>query len=327
MKTVLSDNSLCVRPLAEGTHPKHIYKYIQSLGAAGIKYVEIDFRTVMLMQELPDNVGYIFRLSDPLFAKMAELYDFDYVLVTVDDLKKPLELKGQRILLELPPGYTINRSSTPGMMNYPRTLTDGEITGVRIRSSFSYMTPKEVSRLMLSFKNIFTVPVNICPLDSRRTALDMALKCMNYNIDMVTAGIGGAGGCACIQDLLFTLLAEGADVKDMGFSIRDLFSAEIYHHILFRHRSREAIYEMMKLLDHDILSLRNADTGERVRTRLTMKDSAMLHTEFVSALEKLTQEEDMPEDYAYDLMEAVKKYDASLYDPLLHWESKLKILN
>ena len=61
MKTVITDNSLCTLPISDTAKPVHIYKYIEALGEMGVRYVELDFRTVMKMEQLPDNVQYIFR--------------------------------------------------------------------------------------------------------------------------------------------------------------------------------------------------------------------------------------------------------------------------
>ena len=73
MKTVIADNSLCANAIFDNAKREDIYNYIEMLAAAGVKYVELDFRTVMKMRELPRGVGYIFRLVDPMFMRLTEV--------------------------------------------------------------------------------------------------------------------------------------------------------------------------------------------------------------------------------------------------------------
>ena len=112
MKTVLTDNSLCTLPIDEHARPQHIYRYIQALAETGVKYVELDFRTVMKMQELPDGVGYIFRLGDPMFAELTQAFDFNYVLVTIQDLKENINVGRTPVIIEFPAIHGLRGSSS-----------------------------------------------------------------------------------------------------------------------------------------------------------------------------------------------------------------------
>ena len=47
MKAVLIDRSLCSTRLREDVRPEHIYGYIKALADAGVKYVELDFHSLM----------------------------------------------------------------------------------------------------------------------------------------------------------------------------------------------------------------------------------------------------------------------------------------
>ena len=75
MKTVIIDNSLCTLPIAEGTSPELICRYIHALAETGVKYVELDFRTVMKMQELPDAEIRLRAYFDDKGAQQLRLYD------------------------------------------------------------------------------------------------------------------------------------------------------------------------------------------------------------------------------------------------------------
>lgn len=91
MPTTLIDNSLCVFALRENVSPEYLYRYIDALGRAGVKYVEMDSLALMKMrfhqlQQL--KTGCIFRPIDPVFMKLCEAFDFDYVYLTAADLKK-----------------------------------------------------------------------------------------------------------------------------------------------------------------------------------------------------------------------------------------------
>ena len=126
MKTVIIDNSLCTLPIDERAKPQHIYRYIQALAATGVKYIELDFRTVMKMQELPDGIGYIFRLGDPMFGELTQAFDFNYVLVTMQDLKEHVNVGKTPAIIEFPAIHGLSRQLirlAQGQISSPISMT------------------------------------------------------------------------------------------------------------------------------------------------------------------------------------------------------------
>lgn len=309
MKTVITDNSLCTLPICESARPEHIYKYIEALTEMGVKYIELDFRTVMKMQELPDCAKYIFRLGNPMFAELSEVFDFDYVLLTIHDFKERIKLHDVPVIMEFP---AVNKLS-PQLLALAQGQLDTRITMTRLRGSFPLMTPEEARGYILGCKNAVPIPIDICPMDKVKTALDIAIKFSMANVDCLTMCMGLPKNYASIEEYLFTLMSVHETLLK-EFNMAAMCKAAVYHQLVFGAHSCDSISYIMKLLDRDIMTLRNADTGKRVRLKVAMKDNLALKKDFVSALENFIETEDIPDDFAYDITEAIKRYDASLYN-------------
>lgn len=322
MKTVITDNSLCTLPIDEHAKPEHIYKYIQALAETGVKYVELDFRTVMKMHELPDGIGYIFRLGDPMFRELTSVFDFSYVLVTIQDLKEQLNVGDTRVIMEFPALRGVSRQ----LLRLAQGQISGPISMIRLRGSYPLMSEEEVGKLVWQAKNAVTVPIDLCPMNAKRAALDLAIKSSKAGVDCLTMCMGRAKNYASVEDYLFSLMTIH-DVLPKEFSVSALCRAEVYHRLVFGERSTDCITDIMKLIDYDIQNLQNADTGERVKLRVTLKDKMLLKQTYITALRRFAEEEDIPEDIAEDIFDAIAHYDSNCFNPSLLNAPKNKILN
>ena len=321
MKTVITDNSLCSFALNEKADPKHIYNYISALGDAGVKYVEIDFRTVMKMAELPENIGYVFRMVDPMFAELADVFDFSYILVTVNDMKKRIRTE-QPVILEIPGITTLNNQ----LLYLAQSQIDGKITEASVRGAVPMMSPREAARLVNKLRNAVPIPVNITPLNENRCALDAAIKLSVASADSLTLCMGLTNKYASIEEYLFTLMAVH-ETLPKEFDMAALCRAAFYHRLIFRNTAGDSITNIMRLLDYDIHNLTNVDTGERVRLHMSLRDNQYMRRHFVSAIEKMAEEEGIPDDVFADICAAVKYFDKGLFDPELLNKDKKGLLN
>lgn len=321
MKTVLTDNSLCAYTMFDDASPEYIYKYIQSLANAGVRYVELDFRTLMKLRELPKGIGCIFRLVDPMFLRLAELFDFDYILVTFADVRRRIKTSVP-IMLELP---VIERYSRR-VLQYAEQTMDGRVTAVRIRGSHPLMTAEEARTYVNGLKNEFPVPLDFCPMNDNRTALDSAMKFTAAGADSVTLTMGLTERYCSLEEYFFTLMSV-YDTLPAELRISPLCSATVYHRYLFRNRNGDGIMRYMDILDHDIHFLQNADTGERVRMRMSLRDTEYLHKTFVTALEKMARDEEIPGDVFEDLNNAIRHYDTDFYNSELFGRKRRGLLN
>lgn len=320
MKTVIIDNSLCALPFSDKIQPEIIYRYLEALGSAGVKYAEIDFRTVMKMHELPDGIGYIFRLTNPMFAELTSVFDFDYVSVTLNDLKKSVKLYAP-VIMEFP-GMTKVPNELLGLAQ--RQLSS-RISMVRLRGSYGMMSFQEAAELVMRAKSAVAVPVDFCPMNARRTAMDTALKCTLANADSVTMGMGLPKNFASFEEYLLEMMSFDSRIPQ-EFDLQAVCRAAVYHKLIFGER-RDGITQVMELLDRDIESRVNVDTGERVRARVRHGDFALVRSNYVSALERMAEQQEIPEDFAMEIFDAIKKYDASLYESDLSYIPGLDLLN
>lgn len=322
MKTVIIDNSLCTLPIDEGVPPEFISRYIHALAETGVKYVEVDFRTVMKMHELPDCVEYIFRLGDPMFAQLTQAFDFRYVVVTMQDIKEEIDVGDTPVILEIPRLEGFNRK----LQILAQKFISGPISMIRVRSSFDFMTIDQAREMIWRAKSSFTVPIDICPMDSKKTALDTALKVSNASVDSMTLCMGKSKSYASLEDFLFTMTMV-FNIMPKEYSIPALCKAEAYHRLVFGLRSADRITEIMESVDYDIAHLTNADTGDRVKMHVSLKDRMLLRRSYVTALQRFAEEEDIPEDIAQDIFDAIDHFDMSLFDQSLVRDEKNKILN
>lgn len=321
MKTVLIDNSLCAYTLRDDASPEHIYKYIKALADAGVRYVEIDFRTIMKLRDLPKEIGYVFRLVDPMFLSVAELFDFDYILVTFADVRRKIKTDIP-MMLELP---VMNKLSGQ-VLRYAASQVDGRITAVRIRGSCPLMEHEEAARYVARLKNEFPVPLDFCPMNDNRTALDSAVKLSLANADSLTLSMGVSERFCSLEEYFFTLMSV-YNMKPKEFSSGPLCAATVFHSNIFRSGHSNGIIRYMDILDHDIHFLRNADTGERVSLRVGLKDTEYIHRGFLTALERMAKDENIPDDIFKDLNEAVRHYDTDFYSPGLMKKKHRGLLN
>lgn len=320
MGTALIDNSLCVFTLRDDASPEHIYNYIEYLGKAGVKYVELDFRAVMKLRSLPPNVKYIFRMIDPMFLKLCEIYKFDYIHLCVNDVKKGIKTDIP-VMLGLDPGETVSSK----VFHYSNQLMDGNVTATRMRGSFPMMSHEEAERYILGLKNIVPVPIDICPMNGRKSALDTALKFSQNGVDSLTLTMGSTDKYCSLEEFFFSLLTV-YDNLPKGCSISSLCKAAVYQRYIFKNCG-DKITEILHTIDHDILYLTNADTGERVRMRAKIKNIGVFYKRYTSALEKMADKSDIPDDIFEYLESAIKQFDTSLYNDEIMVNRKRTFLN
>lgn len=319
MKTVITDRSLSLFPLTEQVSPNHIRSYIEAVRDAGIKYIELDFRTVMKMQELPDGIKYIFRVTDPTFAYLADAFDFDYMLVTLSDLRRPVNTSVP-VIAEVP-----GMGVSPGLINMITEQTGGKLAMIRLRGHYPMMTQIQALQYINGLRALVTVPVDICPMNNRRTALDTAIKFSLIGADSISMTIGTSRNYVSFEEFLFTLMSV-YDTIPKEFDMSSVCRAALLHNIIFRN-SEDSIPRIMRLLDRDISGLINVDTGERVKLHVALRDTQYLHRTFVSALERLAQEESIPPDILQDMTDAIRHYNVGLFSDKIIQPEKKGLLN
>ncbi len=310
MKTALSDNSLCIYPIRDNATPEYIYRYISALRDAGVRYIELDFRSIMKLGSLPEGVKYIFRPLDPVFMRFTEVFKFDYILLTLEDLNKKFSTDIP-VMLMIPTEAAIRRST----FEFVSRQLEGEVSAFKIRKSFDFMSRSEVARYVGFLRNITPAPIDICPMNGRKNSLDMAVKFAQAGIESLTLSMGVSERYCQLEEFLFALLTI-YDSLPSEIRLSSLCKAAVFQKYIFRWKN-EGLIDVMNRLDYDIHFLRNADTGRRVPLRVSLKENAYLKKTFVSALEKMADEEEIPEDIFEEISDAIKHFDVSLFDERL----------
>lgn len=310
MRTVLIDNSLCVYTLKDNVSTGLVYEYIEALRDAGVRYVELDFRAVMKLNlHLPEGVGYIFRLMDPMFSGLTEAVKFDYMLVSTSDLEKGINSKIP-VMLECrtDDGVAAGRITRVAMQ-----MIDGEITAVRLRQSFPMLSIQGSCDWRIAARNALMVPIDICPMNDYKTALDTALKFTKENVDSLTLTMGTPERYCSMEEYIFTLMTV-FDALPTGYSLNALCRASVYQNALFRNGSSDGISRILDILDRDMQFLVNADTGEKVNLRAIVRNRHNVRKEYVTALESLARKDNWrPEDYKM-ITDTLKRFGDSFYN-------------
>ncbi len=313
MSTVLTDNSLCTFAVRDNAEPKFIYKYIQSLRDAGIRYAEVDFRVLMKLKRLPRGMGYIFRPIDPMFMKLIDVFDFDYVVLTPSEINR--NYVQNRLPENCPP---VMLSLSGGMINagafsFSQRALRGKITAVRVTDGCIYISDEKTQHYVNRLKNAFSVPVDFCPTNEYRAALDGAIKLYRANIDCLTLTMGSPRKFCSLFSFLFTLFSV-YDVLPRNISLNELCHAAALQRAVFRDSAAyDEFLRVMEQFEHDAKFLVNADTGRRIAAR-SMFRTDYLKESFVSALEKMKNSEDIPDDVFEDLTDAINHFDVSFYN-------------
>lgn len=308
MKTTLTDNSLCVYPLCDGAEPELIYRYIVELRDTGVDYIELDFRTLIKLKKLPRGVKYIFRMVDPMFLPMTEFYEFSYIVLTYNDLKEKVATDVP-VLFEIP--YLKN--SVGKALRFAESRVNGKISALRIRASFEYGEPSEITDV---YKRLCAaaapLPVDICPLNEYKTALDAALKFTAADVSGLTLAAGLPTKYCSLEEYIFSLMSV-FDGLPPQVNINSLGGVSVFRSRIFQ-TGTPALPALLNIMDHDIRCMKNADTGESVDMRVKLKSTEFLNRGFVSALEKMADYENIPDDIFESISEAIKHYDGGIYN-------------
>lgn len=262
MKTVLIDNSLCALSIKDDAGADDISHYICALAQTGVRYVELDFRALMKLRRLPDGIGYIFRPIDPMFLRFTEVFRFDYIALSISEVTKYPRIETP-VLLSLPlPGNFMTKSPRE-LIQCAEDCIKGKVTSVRIRGDFPLLSPGDADRYLDFLKRRVAIPVDICPTNGCRTALNTAMKFLSCNADSVTVTMGSSDRYCSLEELMITFLTMFGSCPD-NLSMAGLCRAAALHTRLFNSSLVSDIPNLVKVFDSDFRFLQNADTGERV---------------------------------------------------------------
>lgn len=261
MRSVLIDNSLCTLTIKDDASASDIDHYIKSLAWAGVRYVEIDFRALLKLRYLPSGVGYIFRPVDPMFMKLADVFDFDYICLSAYDLMKYKNI-GKRVMLSLPLPPNYMTRSPRDLVRCAGKALGAEIASVRICGDFPLLTVNDAARYIDLLRKCVITSIDICPTSGIKTALNTAISFMKCSTDSVTVTMGSPEKYCSLEELMVTLLTMYGGLPE-GMSMKGLCTAASLHTMIFKDSAESNILKLVSAFE-DLRSVFNADTGERV---------------------------------------------------------------
>ncbi len=315
MKTVLTDISLCEGELLPDAKAADIYKYIKSLASAGIRYVEIDRNILQKLRKLPKGIGYIYRVTRPEDVDIVKIYKFNYALIRYSDLFKKIR-PDIPVMLEMP---FVERAYRQ-MLGFAQSRLGGRITAVRFCDDFGYKTLGEMRRFVAKIRNTIPIPVDFCPLNSHKTALDCALKLTFSGADCISFTVPQTNRFARLRGYITTLMGV-YKIRPDKIDIVGLIGAAMYSDCIFR--EVEESPREISVPFFSMTSSVNADTGELVPLIPDFMPFKLRNVEYKSALEKMMSKTELDKETSDALVEAVKYYDVDLCsDSVLYGKHK-----
>ena len=312
MKTVLIDNSLCALSIRDDAEAADISRYISALAQTGVRYVEIDFRALMKLRHLPEGIGYIFRPVDPMFLRFTEIFRFDYVALSAPEVSRYSKINAP-VLISLPlPDDFMNRSPRD-IIRCAEDVIRSKVTSVRICGDFPLLSIAEAERYLEFLRRRVAIPVDICPTNGRRTALNTAMNFFHCNTDSVTVTTGSINKYCSLEELMITFLTMfGGCPREL--SMTGLCKAAALHTQVFNSNIASDIPDLVNVFENDLRFLRNADTGEQVFTNMPPKRKRRFLQSFRDFLNGIKSEWDIRDDEYPFLEEAAESYAAVLYN-------------
>lgn len=311
MKTVLIDNSLCSLTIKDDAEAADINRYICALAQTGVRYVEIDFRVLMKLGRLPDGIGYIFRPVTPMFMRFTELFRFDYIALTATELQRYPKV-GIPVMLSLPlPGDFMKRSPRE-IVRCAGNVVDAPITSVRIRGDYPLLAGGAAEKYIDFLKRQIAVPVDICPTNGFRTALNTAISFVNCGADSVTVTMGSSDKYCSLEQLMITFLTLYGGCP-IGLEMSGLCRAAALHTRVFKDSIVSEIPELVKVFEDDFSFLMNADTGKRSSAGSVPHIQRRFSQTFADFVKGIKTDRELPSDDPIS-EEAAKSYSAALFN-------------
>lgn len=309
MRPVLIDNSLCTLTIRDDASASDIDRYIKALAWTGVRYVELDFRALMKLRYLPSGVGYIFRPVDPMFMKLADVFSFDYICLSVYDVMKYKNIGGRIMLsLPLPPNY---------MTKSPRDLVlcagrsfGGDIDALRICGDFPLLTVNDAAAYIDLLRRCVITSVDVCPTNGAKTAVNTAVSFMKCRTDSITVTMGSSERFCSLEELMVTLLTMYGGLPE-GMGIKGLCSAAALHTVVFKDSIESDIQKLVSAFE-DIDSILNADTGEHVKLHTAPARERRFSKTFAEIIKGIHSNREIREDDPM-LWEAAEDFSARLY--------------
>ncbi len=185
---IVTDNSLCNIDFSPRVKENNIHEYIVSLFESGIDLVEIDFKTYNYFKDINTSKRFIMRVDAPGDLLYAQLKEFYYIAIPYSMLYLAEKLKKSKYLVEVDG----DKYNTDELLKICGEISEKNFAGaIRISKNFDSDT-EELSDFVDRYYDEFTLPLDICPLNSRLTGLDTAYKAFSKGVNMLTMGFAAS---------------------------------------------------------------------------------------------------------------------------------------
>ena len=309
---IVTDNSLCNIDFSPKVTEQNVHEYIISLFESGIDLVEIDFRTYKFFKEINTSKRFIMRVDTPSDLMYAHMKEFYYVAIPYSMLPLAEKLTNSKYLVEID-GDKYNNDQ---LLKMCREISEKEFVGaVRIAKNFDADT-EELSDFIDRYYDEFTMPLDICPLNSHLTGLDAAYKAFSKGVNTITMGFGAS--CFYTPYELFVMyFPENFRIHPQITLIPYLLICAARYNLV-SDEFNKGLDNIVNVLDNYKRPVANADSayidGQRLKRAAGRKDEN--YDVFSSAQNNFFNESDLDLDYSgcKKLSEVLDSSDLILYN-------------
>lgn len=185
---IVIDNSLCNIDISPRATEQNVHEYVVSLFESGIDIVEIDYKTYQYFKNINTSKRFIMRIENPgdlLYAKVKKFY---YIVLPYFLLEIAGKLEGVRFIIEI----NAEKDNIDQIMEKCRNIAGSNIdAAIRIMKNFD-TDSNELSDLMNRYYSEFSIPLDICPLNSDLTGLDCSYQAFAKGVNMLTLGFSAS---------------------------------------------------------------------------------------------------------------------------------------
>jgi len=200
MKPVLIDRSLVNINFHADVDKKEAFAYVSAIAEAGASYIELGLNSLVKLPKPGGSEKYIYRLSEPEEHVVANAFEFAYAVV-------PLNLSYIVPKLTLPVILEIDIDGSDVFDVLPVIASSLDFSRLNMLRLTGEFDPEAMARNIANYRRKITLPLDICPKNSKLTALDAAIAAYLGSADAVTLSFGDDINYATLEEFLIMLAA------------------------------------------------------------------------------------------------------------------------
>lgn len=252
---IVIDNSLCNIDISPRATEQNIHEYVVSLFESGIDIAEIDYKTYHYFKNINTSKRFIMRIDNPGDLLYIKIKKFSYIVLPYYLLEIAEKLDGIRLIIEI----NAEKDNIDEILEKCRNIAKADITAaIRIMKNFDTEN-NELSDLMDRYYTEFSIPLDICPLNTGLTGLDSSYQAFAKGVNMLTLGFSAS----CIftpYELFVMYFPDNYNIHPQVALIPYLLLCAARYNLVTESEN-QGLYNIINILDTYKKPIQNADNS------------------------------------------------------------------